>query len=67
MSILIIYRPPHSRGNLYTGFKFAEEFRDFLGGRLNNISIIMGDFNFRVENVNVILYFVALYIYISIM
>ena len=25
VSILIIHRPPYSRGNQYTGFKFAEE------------------------------------------
>ena len=28
-NILIVYRPPYSRGNPYTGFKFVEEFGDF--------------------------------------
>ena len=31
MNILIVYRPPYSRGNLYTGFKFVDEFGDFWG------------------------------------
>ena len=51
MNILLVYRPPHSKGNPYTGFKFVEEFRDFWGDRLNNTNIIMGDFNFHVEDV----------------
>ena len=51
LSILIIYRSPYSRDNLYTGFKFVEEFGDFLGDRLHNTNIIMGDFNFHVEDV----------------
>ena len=51
MNILIVYRPPYSRDNPYTGFKFVEEFWDFLGDRLNNANIIMGDFNFHVEDV----------------
>ena len=49
VSIVIIYRPPYSRGNLYTCFKFVEEFGDFLGDKLNNTNIITGDFNFHVE------------------
>ena len=51
VNILIVYRPPYSQGNPYTGFKFVEEFGDFLGDRLNNTNIIMGDFNFHVEDV----------------
>ena len=46
-----MYRPPYSRGNLYTGFMFVQKFGDFLGDRLNNTNIIMGDFNFHVEDV----------------
>ena len=51
MSILIIYRPTYSRGNPYTGFKFVDEFGDFLGNILNITNIIMGDFNFHVKDV----------------
>ena len=47
VSIFLVYRPPCFRGNLYTGFKFVEEFGDFLGDKLNNTNIIMGDFNFN--------------------
>ena len=50
MSILIIYRPPYSKGNPYKGFNFVKEFGDFLGDRLNNTSMIMEDFEFHVEN-----------------
>ena len=32
VSILIIYRPPYSRGNLYTGFKFVEGIWGLPGG-----------------------------------
>ena len=52
VSILIFYRPPYSRHNPYTGFKFVEEFRDLLGDRLNNTDIILGDLNFHVEGIN---------------
>ena len=51
MSILIIYRPTYSRGNLYTGFKFVEELGELLRDRLNNTNIIMREFNFHVEDV----------------
>ena len=51
VSILIVYKPPYSRGNPYTGFKFVKESGDFLGDRLNNTNIIMGDFKFHVEDV----------------
>ena len=51
MSILIVYRPPYSKGNPHTGFRFVQEFGDFLGDSLNNTNIIMGDFNFHVEDV----------------
>ena len=51
MSIVIVYRPPYLRGNPNTGFKFVEEYWDFLWDRLNNTNIIMEDFNFHVENV----------------
>ena len=50
-SILILYRPPYSKGNPNTGFRFLEEFGNFLSDRLNNTNIIMGDFNFHVEDV----------------
>ena len=51
VSILIVYRPSYSRGNLYTGFKFVEESGDFQGDRLNYTNRIMGYFNFHVEDV----------------
>ena len=51
MNILIVYRPPYSITNLYTGFKFMEKFGDFLEDRLNNTKIIMGYFNFHVKDV----------------
>ena len=51
VNILTVYRPPYSRGNLYTDFWFVEEFGDFLGERLKNTKAIMGDFNFHVEDV----------------
>ena len=51
MNILIVYRPPYSRGNPYTGFKFVERSGDFLGDILNNTNKIMGDFNFHVDDV----------------
>ena len=43
VSILIVYRPPYSRSSLYTGFKFVEESGDFLGDRLKNTKMIMGE------------------------
>ena len=52
LNILIVYRPPYLRGNPYVGFTFMEEFGDFLSDILDNTNIIMGDFNFHVEDVN---------------
>ena len=50
MSILIVYRPPYSKGNPYTGFKLVVKFRDFLRNRSNNINMLVEDFNFHVED-----------------
>ena len=47
----MVYRPSYSRGNPYTGFKFVEKLGDFLGDRLNNTNIIIGDLNFHVKDV----------------
>ena len=52
MSILIIYRPPPSEGNPYTGFIFLEDFGDFFGDRLKNDGMLVLSFNFHVDDVN---------------
>ena len=50
MSVLI-YRPQYSRDNPYRGFKFVEAFGDFLGDRINNTDMIVGELNFYMEDV----------------